>query len=173
MVEAYEDFVQRMSKFGDGETRCGPGSTLAYTEKLRDELPDLINKYRVNLLIDAGCGDQNWIKHVDLGCEYQGFDLHSTPSTDISKDVLPQCDLIMCRDVMIHMPIKMIQDTLKLFSQSSYLLLATSYDTDFSNADTDEQNRRLHLGWPPFDLSLIDRLEERDEGKFLGLWAME
>lgn len=171
MPESHENFVHRMSSFGGGETRCGPGSTLAYTESPRRELPVMIDKYKVNLLIDAGCGDFNWIKHVDLGCEYKGFDLHLIPATDISKDQLPPCDMILCRDVMIHMPISMIKNTLTLFRKSADLLLATSYDI-FSNADTDEPNRRLNLGADPFNLLQVDRIEEQDEGKFLGLWSL-
>lgn len=159
--------------FSKGETACGNGSTLRYTERLRDWLPDLIKRHGVKSLCDAGCGDKNWISQIDLGCEYRGFDLHFGEKLDISKDKLPDCDLILCRDVFIHMRGDLIESAISLFKQASPLLLSTSYDkADHLDLMETKYRRSLNLSREPFNLTLLERYEEEDKGKFLGLWKL-
>jgi hypothetical protein len=48
-------------RWGGGETVSGPGSTLERTAKLRRELPILLEEIGARTLLDAPCGDFNWI----------------------------------------------------------------------------------------------------------------
>ena len=48
------------------ESASGPGSTLGATEPFRAMLPEIIRNLNVRSLLDAGCGDFNWMKEVDL-----------------------------------------------------------------------------------------------------------
>ena len=75
----------------------------------------------VRRLVDAGCGDLNWITHASEALElYLGFDVvpelvadaqrriearktHFVKTADITRDLLPKADLILCRDVLTHL----------------------------------------------------------------------
>ena len=43
--------------WGDAESASGPGSTLARTAKLRNELPILLQEIGARSMLDAPCGD--------------------------------------------------------------------------------------------------------------------
>jgi len=166
--------AQRMQKpFSTGETVCGPGSTMANTKNVRRELPRIVAEYGVKTLNNAGCGDQHWIDVPALGCDYSAFDLHFGTRLDITAETMPPCDLILCRDVLIHMRQYLILAALERFAQSAPLLLATSYD-GFSHDHLMQYQHayRIHLGEEPFSLPLIERIEESHPGKFLGLWNL-
>jgi SAM-dependent methyltransferase len=119
------------------ETASGPGSTLDYTETLRKVLPNLLEEYDIKSIVDAGCGDFNWMAHIDLP-DYTGIDIvpelieanqkYATDNIrfvqgDITQD-LPEADLTIVRFVFIHISnaaIKAVLDNVK----SKYLLAGT------------------------------------------------
>ena len=55
----YENFG-----FGSTESRSGPGSTIAETEKIIDHIRVIINRYNIDSVTDLPCGDLNWIKYL-------------------------------------------------------------------------------------------------------------
>jgi hypothetical protein len=57
------------NRWGDDESVSGPGSSLTRTAKLRRELPALLQKVGARTLLDAPCGDFNWMKDTPLGVE--------------------------------------------------------------------------------------------------------
>src|SRR4051812_19402296 len=59
--------IYRNNSWGDPESVSGRGSTLARTEVMRKTLPILLANVRAKSLLDAPCGDFNWMQHVDLG----------------------------------------------------------------------------------------------------------
>src|SRR5215475_11749496 len=62
--------------WGDPESVSGPGSGVARTAAFRDEIPRLLRDLRATSLLDAGCGDFNWLRLVDLPVEqYLGVDI--------------------------------------------------------------------------------------------------
>src|SRR5205085_11452368 len=64
------------NSWADPESVSGRGSTLARTEVIRRTLPLLLASVRAKSLLDAPCGDFNWMRHVDLGgVEYIGADV--------------------------------------------------------------------------------------------------
>src|SRR6056297_3399023 len=61
--------------YSNRETRSGAGSTLEATEGLRGELPHVLDALFCKRLLDLGCGDFNWMRHVALPCDYTGCNI--------------------------------------------------------------------------------------------------
>lgn len=151
-------------------TPCGGGSTFAASRSVSMALPDLLKRYSIRSVCDAGAGDLHWIKAIDLP-GYRAFDLvprHSkVEQWDIANEELPACDLILCRHVLIHFDPERIERTLELFKQSGAYLLASQYD-DAPPFDPGQQ-------YNPTDLrpSLGDPIERLlDTGSDLALWNL-
>lgn len=198
MEQTFAPFYQE-NRWGDAESVSGPGSNLARTAKLRRELPGLLEAMGVRTLLDAPCGDFNWIKHTQLGIEqYIGVDVVPDLITrnqqlygnnerrfvvlDLTRDELPRVDVILCRDCLIHFSHRHIAAALKNFKRSgSTYLLTNSYPLWRDNANIRTGDfRHLNLALPPFNfpppLKHIDekRPEEQEQffGKILGLWRL-
>ena len=113
---------------------CGPGSTLIWSAAVRKWMPQMIAKYEINSLCDAGAGKLHWqdkmlneIPWVD----YLPFDLiprdPRVVERDITKEDLPSCDAILCRHVLIHFDPPRIIQTLERFGQTAKYLFASQY----------------------------------------------
>lgn len=141
------------NRWKEKETVSGPGSTAEYTENLRKELPRLFEKFEIRSMLDAPCGDYNWMRLVERPkVQYIGGDIvpelvednnaryanHNTHFIlcDILKDDLPVVDLWMCRDVLFHFPYADIFRTLRnlLRSDITYLL-TTDHPEQEENID--------------------------------------
>lgn len=150
--------------WGNEESVSGNGSTLAYTENLRKELPKLVSKYGIRSILDAPCGDFNWMKHVlaEIDVTYIGADIvkplidslnskHHCPSVefkelDLVNIDLPNVDLIISRDFLFHLSFTDIRTFLNNYVKSESLyLLTTSHlnDNVFSNKDISTGDFRL------------------------------
>ena len=70
-------WIYKKKIWSKGESRSGPGSTLKYTENLRKQLPILFQKYSIQKIFDAPCGDFNWMRLVvdKLDVNYLGADI--------------------------------------------------------------------------------------------------
>jgi len=195
----FERIIESNLKIGD-ESVSGPGSCLAQTAEIRQRLPFVIAALNIRSLLDAPCGDFNWMKHVRLGLEeYIGGDIvptlveqnqrHFGNSSrrflhlDITNDYLPQVDLILCRDGLVHFPLSEIIETLKNFkrSQSKYLL-TTTFTGPRPNIDIPMGEwRPLNFQSAPFNfpppLRLLNEKCTEANGtyadKCLGLWRLE
>ena len=195
----FERIVESNLKVGD-ESVSGPGSCLAQTAEIRQRLPFLIAGLNIRSMLDAPCGDFNWLKHVRLDLEeYIGGDIvpklveqnqrhfgntqRRFLHLDITSDYLPQVDLILCRDCLVHFPFSEITATLKNFkrSQSRYLL-TTTFTGPRPNMDIPMGEwRTLNLQMAPFNLlpplRLINEKCTENNGtyadKCLGLWRLE
>ena len=136
--------IYRENRWGNGESRSGAGSTLEVTSELRKALPNLVSSLGVEVLLDAPCGDANWISAIfDRFPRYIGVDIvpelirsnderFRSPNTfficaDITCDPLPQADLILCRDCFIHLPLRSIRLALQNFraTGAEYILLTS------------------------------------------------
>jgi hypothetical protein len=186
--------IYKQNGWGAKETRSGWGSTLAQTEKLRQSFPELLKFLGADIVVDAGCGDANWISQISGSFRlYLGFDIvedliaemrkrhsarldHSYAVADITRDRLPRGDVILCRDVLTHLPADMVREALARFKESgSKYLIATTF-TDTRNADV-----RIG-GWHPPNLTAAPfnlpapkvLLSEELTGttKSLGVWTI-
>src|SRR5258708_29390938 len=73
-----EVFTQKYNnmEWGQHDSVSGPGSILESTVNLRTELPGLLKKYNIRTVIDAACGDFNWMKDCKIEIDnYTGIDI--------------------------------------------------------------------------------------------------
>jgi SAM-dependent methyltransferase len=182
----------------NNESVSGQGSTLFYTESLRKALPTILRGLKVKKLLDAPCGDFNWMRHVDLdGIDYLGLDIvekvvehnqerYSSDACDfahgdITKDPLPDADLMICRDCLMHLPYKYCWDFLENFANSRIGYLLTTTHNNPKNRDIEAPGgfHRLNLRMPPFSfpdspILLHDWIRgARWPERYLGLWTRE
>ncbi len=192
--------VYRNNVWSDPELASGQGSGVARTAAFRDQFVELLIELGTRSLLDAGCGDFNWMKEVQLPIErYFGMDV--VPELiaknqinykdsgklfingDISRDDLPRSDLILCRDCLVHFSYEDALATLRNFkrSQAPYLL-TTTFAAFTENADIQTGGwRQLNFERPPFNFpppeKLIDEKCWHTGGiyadKRLALWRLE
>ncbi len=154
----------------DAESASGSGSTLAYTQHLRKELPLLLANLGVTRMLDAPCGDYNWFQHVERsqGVTYLGGDIvealvrrnnerYGDSSTqfmklDITRDPLPGVELWMCRDCLFHLPEREVFVAIHNFLRSNIRWLFTStHPNCIKNVDIPiGEFRELNLRAAPF-----------------------
>jgi hypothetical protein len=157
--------------FGSNESVSGEGSTLEQTLVLKEVLPQIFRDFGVKTIIDAPCGDFNWMRYVDLSMldSYLGLDIvneivvannekHGNhlcrfEVKDISNDYLIQCDLILCRDCLVHLTFKDALKVIKNFKNSgAKYLLSTSFVGRSNNQDLGIRVwRTLNLSLAPFN----------------------
>lgn len=119
-IEEKFAFIYKKNWWKSGESRSGPGSTLVYTSNLRAELPSLIQQYSIKTVLDAPCGDFNWMSRLipNLDVDYIGGDIvgelidelckrnysHRVRFVrlDIARNALPRADLMIVRDCLFH-----------------------------------------------------------------------
>ncbi len=181
------------------ETVSGRGSALARTASIRRELPPLFAELGVRSVLDAGCGDFNWFRALELDLDrYVGVEVveelvalnrerfggprREFVSLDVIRDPLPAVDLILCRDCLVHLKNRQIVAALHNFRRSgSRWLLATTFTGDRPNEDAPLGGwRPIDLERPPFALGSPLRLLGESESvedvayrdKSLGLWRL-
>ncbi|WP_087972291.1 class I SAM-dependent methyltransferase [Oceanobacillus rekensis] len=158
--------IHKNNKWGSSDSVSGPGSSITQTRTLIEELPKLIKHLKVKKIIDAPCGDFNWMKEIYKDIEmYIGIDIVNEIiqrnkkeyladnlqfiHSDIIKDQLPESDLILCRDCLVHFSFSDIRLALNNFkaSHSRYLLTTT-----FTNR---KGNTNIKTGgWRPLNLEM-------------------
>jgi SAM-dependent methyltransferase len=181
--------------WGADETVSGDGSTLESAASLRDTLPRLLAELGAESLMDAGCGDFNWMKTVDLsGVRYIGIDvveplikrnveLYSSESrtfltADITKDRLQNADVAFCRHCLIHLSNRQVCAALRnLKNSGAKYLLATTFPVVTSNADIWPGSfRPINLETQPFNLPRPLRIFRdsipTDRSSVLALWRL-
>ena len=153
----------------DAESRSGTGSNLDETAQLRASLPHLLRHLNTRRLLDVPCGDFNWMSHVDLsGIEYIGGDIvqplieanrerHESPArrfmkVDVINEPLPQADVILCRDCLVHFSFANIIAAFQTMKSSGaeYLLTTTFPAREVNKDIVDGDWRPLNLEQSPF-----------------------
>lgn len=182
------------------ESVSGGGSTLASTEIIRKELPKIIQTLDIKSLLDAPCGDFNWMKTLNLPIEkYYGADIiqdliannkrhyqnerNNFYCLDLITDALPQADLILCRDCLAHLSLDNAFAVIKNFKRSGakYLLatthIATRINKNINTGETSPYNLQLSPFNFPTPMLLVEETSAEDHSrtsrKSLGLWRLE
>lgn len=109
---------------------CGYGSLFHNTVIIRNLLAKVVKEYNIHSISDAGAGDLSWIEHVKWPhqIEYTAYDIYPRHKDvvhfDITSQILPTKDLILCRYVLNHLVPKMRQAAIEKFnkSNSGYIL---------------------------------------------------
>ena len=182
------------------ESHSGDGSTLGETRAIREVLPSLLERHHVESLLDIPCGDLHWMSRVELGeVQYTGADIvpslvesnrerfadsgRSFLLLDLTRDPLPQVDLVFCRDLFIHLSLDDIHRALRNIARSgSRFLLTTHFVDRQDNAEIPSGDfRPVNLCRPPFDLppplEVVPEQSQLDDGAFadrtMALWSVD
>lgn len=155
----------------------GPGAEEAHTVNFRKRYPEIIEKYGIKSVNDAGCG-LGWVKDA-ADIDYKGFDIlkrENATILDFTDEIMPEADLIVCRDVLLHLPSPLVLKAIENFRKSSkYLLASSHYDAD--NEKLPEEmggyNSLISLVDAPFNLGEpLEKIEEPMDNRFMGLWKL-
>lgn len=195
--EIFRD-IYHSNYWGNSDSRSGAGSDLAQTAEVRLHLPRLLKEFAVTSMLDIPCGDWHWMKDVALEVDYIGADIvpeliernqqlygnetRRFLTLDLINDDLPRVDLVLSRDVLVHLSFDDVFSALRNLQKSgSEYLLTTTFTGRASNPDIRTgQWRPLNLQKPPFDfpqpLKLINEKCTEGDGswgdKSLGLWKL-
>ena len=186
--------------WGAAESVSGLGSEIDATATLRAELPALLRRLDVTSLLDAPCGDGDWIATTDLGVRVTGVDI--VPDlierlraraargeigghyhlADLTADSLPRCDAILCRDCLVHFSFANIDRAVGNFRRSgARWLITTTFPEWQQNSDCEDGDwRALNFERAPFSWEsptelLNENCMEAGGGwrdKSLGVWRL-
>lgn len=154
---------------GMPETHCGKGSTLEHTRDIRDALPSAIRRLKIKSIVDAPCGDCNWIKHLDLKVKYIGIDNARPHIKEARKNIrhwnnakaiigdatkeIPTADLVIARHFIQHLQNNEIIDFLSAVKRSKSKFLAITLHGVSENIEIKNKGfRPVNLSLPPFNL---------------------
>jgi hypothetical protein len=197
-MESVFSAVYETNKWKGTESSSGPGSGVFVAAVLNRVLPQLCRAYRVETLLDAPCGDFNWMKEMDLPIRHYigvdvvaavidknnlryGNDQRRFQLADITQDDLPESDLVLCRDGLVHLVADDALAALRRFRDSSRLVLTTTFYAVEKNIPGSTGGwRPINLQLEPFSLPPpIAIIPERafdpahpHSDKSLGLWDL-
>ncbi|MDN5005752.1 class I SAM-dependent methyltransferase [Bradyrhizobium sp. GCM10027634] len=193
--------IEQTNLWGAATSVSGLGSEDRATAAVREALPGLLQRLGARSLLDAPCGDAGWIGSMKLDVDYIGIDI--VPSligannarvargeargrflvADITHDFLPGCDVILCRDCLVHLSYHNIARAIARFRAScAQFLLVTTFPQWEDNRDCDDGDwRALNMtrspfNWPRARELINERCDEGDGGwrdKSLGLWRLD
>ncbi|WP_238010231.1 class I SAM-dependent methyltransferase [Dactylosporangium sp. AC04546] len=190
-------FIYDRNVWGSAESASGGGSELTQTRVLRVALPELFRRLGVTTLLDAPCGDFRWMQHIELGgIRYVGLDvvpkmieanqarfgspLRRFVAGDVVCEPLPDADVMLCRDCLVHLSYQQVFEALANIARSRIrYLLATTFVERAENHDIVTGDwRPLNLCAPPFNLPqpeqvIVEGCTENGgvfADKALGLW---
>lgn len=181
------DIVYESNLWGNGS---GSGSDEKLCAGYVTFLQNFFATHNITSIVDVGCGDWQFSKNIDFGkIKYQGFDVASSIiNSNIEKyqteninfslydgdfRVLPKADLLLCKDVLIHLPNKKIQEFIDVLPQYKYALITNSIDTFGLNTDIlPTEYRGVDLRLAPFSLQCeeVFRIKSSIESKITLLW---
>jgi len=188
------------NRWNDEDSVSGQGSNLEQARALIEKLPVLFKELEVKSILDIPCGDFFWMKEIDLpNIKYIGADIVSEliknnsekyqrnsinfKKLNLIEDELPEVDLVMIRDCLVHFSFKDIFLSLvKLCDSGSKYLLTTTFSNRKRNEDIETGKwRTLNLEYPPFRfppaLKLINEKCTLDNGNYsdkcMGLWDIK
>lgn len=193
------DLLHRLGIYHHEESFSGAASTLRETAALRAALPRLVAERGISSLLDIPCGDFHWLQQVRLDLDYSGADVvpelvrenqrrygsarRRFTVLDATRDALPETDLILCRDLFIHLSLADCLLALRNFARSgSRWLLTNHFAGRADNPDIQSGDfRPVNLCRPPFSLppplEVIDERSVLAGGQFadraMALWRLE
>jgi hypothetical protein len=188
MEERFSE-IYRLNLWDSKESDSGIGSEEFYTRTLREWLVGVIGEYEIRTVVDAGCGDFNWMRLVvqNVDINYFGFDIVESvidsniqnfsseknhfSVANICRDDLPNCDLLIVRDCLFHLSFADVNDFLKNIAKVDYKFILTTthlVDHDFKNSDiTSGDFRHIDLFGDPFgfnQMHIVECLDDYPEG---------
>jgi len=128
------DKIYENSYWGKGS---GGGSSPEATQPYKVFLEDFIRQYKIQSIVDLGCGDWQFSKFLDFGgATYIGIDASKCVIANNQKlfarlgvsfanlpknhHDIPSADLLVCKDVLMHLSTKEVQDILSILPNYKY-----------------------------------------------------
>lgn len=198
-IEERFNYIYKTNHWSGKKSISGQGSDLSQTKTIRENLPKIFLKYNIQTILDLPCGDFNWMEKTSLNLSsYIGADIvqeiininnqnYSSEKRrfvklDITKDPLPQVDLIFSRDCFVHLSNEDILKAITNIKKSKAKLLMTTTFTacEFNEDILTGDWRILNLMKKPFyfpkaTLVLNENCTEGNgtyTDKSLGLWKV-
>lgn len=200
------DLAQRFERihetnlWGADTSVSGVGSELQATAAIRERLPMLLKQLGVRSMLDAPCGDHRWMADLELGLDrYVGIDIvpsiiqalqqhypgdvhRSFLLSDLTRDPLPHCDLVLSRDCLVHFSFATLRRAVRnLKASGAVWLLTTTFPELERNEDIEDADWRplnfeiAPLNWPaPLEV-INERCTEAGGAyadKSLALWRL-
>ena len=165
--EKFTDIYQN-NLWGSKETKSGLGSELKNTITMLENLPKIIEKYKIKSIFDVGCGDWNWFKEMDIDTAYTGIDIveplieelnkkHKNNNiefihSDAIEEKFRNYDMVIARDVLFHFSYKDIFKFMSNLQESQSKYFLTTHSGDFINKDIETGDwRPINLFAKPFN----------------------
>tara|TARA_R110000824_G_scaffold103736_2_gene246400 strand:+ start:2151 stop:2726 length:576 start_codon:yes stop_codon:yes gene_type:complete len=165
--EKFTDIYQN-NLWGSKETKSGLGSELKNTITMLENLPKIIEKYKIKSILDVGCGDWNWFKEMDIDTTYTGIDIveplieelnkkHKNNNiefihSDAIEEKFRNYDMVIARDVLFHFSYKDIFKFMSNLQESQSKYFLTTHSGDFINKDIETGDwRPINLFAKPFN----------------------
>ncbi len=185
MKEVFET-IYETNRWGSRESTSGTGSTLEQTRVTRQRLPSLLERYKIKSLLDIPCGDFHWMSHVSLNeIGYIGGDIvqaivhrnrtehdHDFRVLDIISSKLPESDLVITRDCLVHLSDANVFASIVNIkaSGSKYLLTTTFPGRENSDIQTGEW-RAIDLQAGPFHFPIPIEIINEGCTEFGGIYS--
>jgi hypothetical protein len=190
--------IHATNLWGAESSVSGLGSERTAAAALSETFPALLHSLAVQRLLDAPCGDAQWITDLALPCHYIGIDIvpeiiaqlqsrHSSARqflvADITSTSLPDADAILCRDCLVHLSYSNISRAIENFCRSNarYLLTTTFTQWEENHDIEDGDWRPLNFQGRPFEWPepaaiLNEGCTEADGAyadKCIGVWLLD
>jgi SAM-dependent methyltransferase len=185
LVQTFNGIYSRgdWAKDAAGKGTSGSGSTLDVTREYRAYIEEFIQKHKVKSVVDAGCGDWEFSSATNWNhARYLGVDISTDVIDRVKKkyekdnvsfmvgdvtESLPPADLLLCKDVLQHLPsaliIKFIKNNLK---KGKYKWAIITNDLGGDNSDVKAGEYRLiDLSAPPFSVKGLIELPIKFAGQ--------
>jgi len=176
----YDDAVWAANAKGEGTS--GPGSTAALNRPYMSYLENFLQEKNIQSVVDLGCGDWEFSQHINWGdVEYTGYDVvesiiesdkerfgkegRTFIQADILNTEIPEADLLICKDVLIHFPNNRVNELLEKTSHIKYRLFTnclyfSSNEKLRPGEDADEVNAQLNTDIPLGKFRVLDLRSE-------------
>jgi SAM-dependent methyltransferase len=179
-ARAFVEFGLGEQRKGKRESASGPGSSLAAVAQTLALLDETTRELSIRRILDLGCGDWNWMKEAHWyrsmsGIEYAVWEASpelvdqlerrfgrpdvSFHLKDIVEEAFPPADLLICRDVLFHLPTALALLVVNKAMKTGGFLLATTFPNQSINTDIKAYLPiknwgfcQINLDLPPFNL---------------------
>ena len=174
--EGWFTHIYKNNRWNSKESRSGKGSELIQTVEVRKIIPDIIKKYNIKSVLDIPCGDFNYMKEIQMECDYIGADIvydliednkRKYPEIDfrhlnLISDSLPKSDLVICRDCLVHLnTFDCVQSILNIKKSGAKYLLVTSFTFWKNNIELPRSGwRKINMELHPYNLRPIEIFNE-------------